>query len=113
MTPISDPRIDQGIATDTRTDPMLLHRIVDDLVAAWRQRPHSSVTPMETDPSKIRGWLDQFPLQAPSDISKAVPELLAALDQWTVHTDHPRYFGLFNPTATWPGVAGELIAAAV
>jgi glutamate/tyrosine decarboxylase-like PLP-dependent enzyme len=30
-----------------------------------------------------------------------------------VHTDHPRYFGLFNPTATWPGVAGELIAAAV
>ncbi|MFC5805207.1 pyridoxal phosphate-dependent decarboxylase family protein [Streptomyces formicae] len=30
-----------------------------------------------------------------------------------MHTTHPRYMGLFNPTPTWWGVAGELIAAGV
>ncbi|WP_431933028.1 pyridoxal-dependent decarboxylase [Nonomuraea jabiensis] len=35
------------------------------------------------------------------------------LRQWGVHTTHPRYFGLFNPTPTWWDIAGEVLAAGV
>ncbi|MBB6377308.1 glutamate/tyrosine decarboxylase-like PLP-dependent enzyme [Pseudonocardia eucalypti] len=91
----------------------MLHGVVDQLVDAWRIRPEHGVTPVDADATEIRGWLDRYPLDQAHDIEDVVPDLLAALDRWTVHTDHPGYFGLFNPTPTWAGVAGELIAAAV
>lgn len=46
---------------------------------------------------------------APREAVDAVAELLRAA---TVHTTHPRYFGLFNPTPTLMGVVGETLAAA-
>jgi glutamate/tyrosine decarboxylase-like PLP-dependent enzyme len=40
-------------------------------------------------------------------------DLLDLLQRFAVRSDHPRYFGLFNPPATPAGIAGDLIAAAV
>ncbi|TYK47006.1 pyridoxal phosphate-dependent decarboxylase family protein [Actinomadura decatromicini] len=51
-----------------------------------------------------------FARPAPAeDVLGAVAELLRTA---TVHTTHPRYFGLFNPTPTPLGVVGETLAAA-
>lgn len=41
----------------------------------------------------------------------AVERVLALLEQGSVHTTHPRYFGLFNPTPVVWGQAADLIAA--
>jgi aromatic-L-amino-acid decarboxylase len=102
-----------GVAMDAASASRLLHAVVEQLVEQWGSRPDQDVTPADSDPVAIRGWLDGYSLSEPGNVELAVPDLLQALGRWTVHTDHPRYFGLFNPTATWPGVAGELIAAAV
>lgn len=102
-----------GVAMSAESALRLLHGVVDQVVEEWRLRPGQAVTPTEADAGRIRAWLDRYPLAEPGSLDEIVPDLLGALRRWTVHTDHPRYFGLFNPTATWPGVAGELIAAAV
>jgi glutamate/tyrosine decarboxylase-like PLP-dependent enzyme len=104
---------EQGVAMDAASASRLLHAVVDQLIEQWGSRPDQGVMPADADPVAIRAWLDKYPLREPGNVATAVPDLLEALGRWTVHTDHPRYFGLFNPTATWPGVAGEVIAAAV
>jgi aromatic-L-amino-acid decarboxylase len=65
-------------------------------------------------PAAVRSWLTEtYPLEEPQSAATAVQDLLAALRRWGVHTTHPGYFGLFNPTPTAAGVAGDLLAAAV
>jgi glutamate/tyrosine decarboxylase-like PLP-dependent enzyme len=65
-------------------------------------------------PEAVRSWLaETFPLEEPQPAAAAVQDVLGALRRWGVHTTHPGYFGLFNPTPTAAGVAGELVAAAV
>ncbi|WP_134728812.1 pyridoxal phosphate-dependent decarboxylase family protein [Amycolatopsis nivea] len=102
-----------GVATDAESAAKLLHGVVDQLVEGWRTRPKHPASPVTADAAEIRAWLDKYPLERPEDLEQAVPEVLAALDRWTVHTDHPGYFGLFNPSATWAAVTGDLITAAV
>lgn len=46
---------------------------------------------------------------APDDAIRDVAGMLRAT---TVHTTHPRYFGLFNPTPTLMSVVGDTLAAA-
>ncbi len=38
--------------------------------------------------------------------------LAELLRDGTVHTTHPRYFGLFNPTPSFMGIVADLLAAA-
>ncbi|TDD90400.1 pyridoxal phosphate-dependent decarboxylase family protein [Actinomadura rubrisoli] len=71
------------------------------------------VAPAEPGTGKIRDWLDGYRFDAARPAAEVVPEIIRELRSWGVQTTHPRYFGLFNPTPTWWGVAGELIAAAV
>ncbi|MGH3657686.1 MAG: pyridoxal phosphate-dependent decarboxylase family protein, partial [Micromonosporaceae bacterium] len=54
-----------------------------------------------------------YDFRAAQPAGEVLPDVMAALRQWVVHTTHPRYFGLFNPTPTWWGVAGDLLAAGV
>lgn len=72
---------------DSESARRMLHGVVDQLVDAWRTRPEHGVTPV--DATSIRGRLDRYPLDQAHDIEDVVPDLLAALDRWTVHTDHP------------------------
>lgn len=83
-------------------------------------------------------WVDHYlrtirelpvaPQVAPGEITRALPgeapalgeDLRAALDDLdrillpgVTHWNHPRFFGYFGITASLPGVAGELLAAAL
>ncbi|UUN25087.1 pyridoxal-dependent decarboxylase [Streptomyces sp. FIT100] len=71
------------------------------------------VAPDEPGTARIRKWLDGYDFHGPRPAGEVLPDVVAALRRWGVHTTHPRYMGLFNPTPTWWGVAGELIAAGV
>lgn len=58
-------------------------------------------------------WLERYDFEMPTDPQKVLSEAVANLAHSGVHPTHPRYFGLFNPTPTWPGIAADLLTAAI
>jgi glutamate/tyrosine decarboxylase-like PLP-dependent enzyme len=71
------------------------------------------VAPASPEAATIRAWLGKYDFTATHAADDVLPDVMQALRRWTVHTTHPRYLGLFNPTPTWWGVAGDLLTAAV
>lgn len=71
------------------------------------------VAPADSATARIRDWLGDYDFGTARQAGDLLPDVMAALRKWGVHTTHPRYFGLFNPTPTWWGVAGELLTASV
>jgi aromatic-L-amino-acid decarboxylase len=95
--------------------PELLDATAADVVEHLARVPERPVAPAApTDPQAVRGWLrSTYDFEQPRAAAAVVADLLERLKQWTVHTTHPRYFGLFNPTPTAAGIAGELLAAGI
>ena len=69
------------------------------------------VTP-RVDVPDLRAALARHDFARPADPGTVLDEVAAMLRTGIVRTTHPRYFGLFNPTPTLLGVAGETLAAA-
>lgn len=65
------------------------------------------------DPADLRGRVAAFDFQIPQGIVEASASLFSLLRETGVRTDHPRYFGLFNPPALVPAIAGDMVAATV
>ncbi|MEU7900407.1 pyridoxal-dependent decarboxylase [Nonomuraea sp. NPDC049152] len=91
----------------------LLAAAVDLVVRHAQQVADGPVAPPEPGTETIRGWLAGQDFAKGAQAEQVLQEVMRVLSTWGVHTTHPRYFGLFNPTPTWWGVAGELVAAAV
>ncbi len=81
----------------------LLNRVVEDL-------PHKAVAPL-CDLSNVRAAVAAFDFDAPTEPLTVVRRVVELLEGGMVHTMHPGYFGLFNPTATFPGIVADLITA--
>jgi aromatic-L-amino-acid decarboxylase len=60
---------------------------------------------------EIRARLADFDLEVGTPAHGLLDEVTELLFHGVVHTTHPRYFGLFNPTPSWLGVIGEYISA--
>ncbi|HEX5993970.1 MAG TPA: pyridoxal-dependent decarboxylase [Jiangellales bacterium] len=101
--------LDVGVEEAAR----LLELAASLVVRHSRDVVNDPVAPADSGTPQIRKWLAGFDFRTSRPAEDVFPEVLDALQRWGVHTTHPRYFGLFNPTPTWWGVAGELIAAAV
>jgi aromatic-L-amino-acid decarboxylase len=70
--------------------------------------------PPDLPPHEVRAWLERaYDFEAPHAAAGVLADVVEHLQRWTVHTTHPAYFGLFNPTPTASGIAGELLAAAM
>ena len=81
-------------------------RSVDDHLAAVPGLPVAPQRPV--DPSEVREWLaSSYDFEHPQPAEDVVSDVLARLAQWTVHTTHPRYFGLFHPAPASAGIAGS------
>ncbi|GAA3074332.1 pyridoxal phosphate-dependent decarboxylase family protein [Streptosporangium carneum] len=91
----------------------LLTAAADLVVRHAKEVAEGPVAPQESGTAWLREWLAGQDFEAARAPAEALPEVMEALRRWGVHTTHPRYFGLFNPTPTWWGVAGELVAAGV
>ncbi|GAA4240181.1 aminotransferase class I/II-fold pyridoxal phosphate-dependent enzyme [Actinomadura meridiana] len=87
-------------------------RHVVDLLEGERKEIAGRAVSAPVDVRRLRAAIGAYDFDrpaAPDDVIDDVAELLRAT---TVHTTHPRYFGLFNPTPTLMGVIGETLAAA-
>jgi aromatic-L-amino-acid decarboxylase len=56
--------------------------------------------------------LEQYTFEAPVPLEIVLPWVVQALCDGIVHVNHPRYFGLFNPTPSFPAQCAERIVAA-
>ncbi|MFI6504041.1 pyridoxal phosphate-dependent decarboxylase family protein [Nonomuraea typhae] len=90
----------------------LLNTAVDLVVRHARHVAGGPVAPPEPGTGALRAWLAGYDFTGAAAAEDVLEEVVGRLCAWGVHTTHPRYFGLFNPTPTWWGVAGELVAAA-
>jgi glutamate/tyrosine decarboxylase-like PLP-dependent enzyme len=97
----------------TEAGARLLAEAVGLVVRHAEAVPDGPVAPAEPGTDRIRDWLAGHDFAGPRPAGELLAEVTAALRRWGVHATHPRYLGLFVPTPTWWGVAGELVAAGV
>lgn len=70
--------------------------------------------PPGLSPREVREWLERsYDFEGGRSAAGVLSDVVEHLQRWTVHTSHPAYFGLFNPTPTASGIAAELLAAGV
>ncbi len=60
---------------------------------------------------RVRELVGRFEFESPTAPAAAVELVAEAMYEHHVHPPHPRYFGLFNPSATQAGAAGDALAA--
>jgi glutamate/tyrosine decarboxylase-like PLP-dependent enzyme len=78
---------------------------------ALRRIPEGRVSP-EVDMADFRQSLHRFDFTTPQPMSDLLPWVIGQLEHGLVHLTHPRYFGLFNPSPTFPAECADRIAAA-
>lgn len=64
------------------------------------------------DEAVLKARLDAYDFARPLPTAEVAADVFDLLSRFSVRTDSPRYFGLFNPPALTPAVVGDLIAAA-
>lgn len=66
-----------------------------------------------TQESSLNAWLDDHDFTQAQSLDTLVADVFAVMGNHAVRSDHPRYFGLFNPPALPAAIIGDLIAATV
>jgi glutamate/tyrosine decarboxylase-like PLP-dependent enzyme len=85
--------------------------LTERLAAAAARMAQGSVTPT-FDFHTFRGELAKFDFDMPCPMYRLLAWTIARLEHGVVHTTHPRYFGLFNPSPTFPAQCADRITAA-
>jgi glutamate/tyrosine decarboxylase-like PLP-dependent enzyme len=86
----------------------VLTKTIDQYIAGVRELPVSR----EPEPEAVRALLGRFDFAHPIAAEEAVRLAADALARTQVHTPHPRYYGLFNPTPATVGIAADALVAA-
>jgi glutamate/tyrosine decarboxylase-like PLP-dependent enzyme len=81
---------------------------IESYISTIRSLPVSA----EPTPESVRSLVAQVDFARPMSPEDAVRFAANGLSSTQVHTPHPRYFGLFNPTPTTMGIAADAIVAA-
>lgn len=89
-----------------------LWRRVMEVLGAEREQISTRPVSAPVDLGRLRSAVGSYDFDEPAEPDVVIDEVVALLRECTVHTTHPRYFGLFNPTPTLLGVVGETLAAA-
>jgi glutamate/tyrosine decarboxylase-like PLP-dependent enzyme len=63
------------------------------------------------DVSKFQDELAAFDFERPMPLHQALDWVIGQMERGIVHVTHPRYFGLFNPTPTYPAQCADRINA--
>jgi len=67
----------------------------------------------DVDLPKINRFLsDRFSFSRPRSVSEITEDVNTMLSRWTLHTNHPRHFGLYQPSLRNTGVIADALAAA-
>ena len=93
--------------------PLAERETIDDYLTRELSRAQArvaagSVTPT-TDLTAFRAELAGFDFSAPRPLTALLDWSVAALEHGIVHLTHPRYFGLFNPSPSFPAQCADRI----
>jgi len=88
----------------------LFEMLLPELENYYSKTAELRVTP-PLDPDEIQQFVRKADFNHPADIKEAVRIITGALRKYTVHTPHPRYYGLFNPRPNFPSIIADLITA--
>lgn len=91
--------------------PRMLERISELVDAHMDALAGLPVSPL-LDAEVIRERLAAFDFREPVPLESAASEFGQLLSEGIVHSAHPRCFGLFNPTPSFPGMIADLMTAA-
>lgn len=61
---------------------------------------------------RLRAELEAFDFRTPRPLEALLSWVIGRMEQGVVHMNHPRYFGLFNPPASFPAQCADRIAGA-
>lgn len=84
--------------------------LTEELLDAAARVIAGPVTPT-IDLAAFRHELAGFDFTEPRPIDKMLAWIVARMEEGVVHVTHPRYFGLFNPSPTFPAQCADRIAA--
>jgi len=62
------------------------------------------------DGEDFRRALDEFDFEEPRSLDTMLDWVIARMESGVVHMNHPRYFGLFNPSPNFPSICADRIA---
>jgi aromatic-L-amino-acid decarboxylase len=81
---------------------------IEDFLGGIRALPVSS----SPRPDVVRHAVEsRFDFVEPIPLPDLTRQVIDLLRQYTVHVTHPRYFGLFNPSVSAAGIAGDALVA--
>ena len=86
------------------------HDLTQALARSRARVMEGSVVPT-FDRQRFAEQLAAFDFTTPMQLEPMLAWTLAQLETGLVHVNHPRYFGLFNPTPTFPAQCADRIAA--
>ncbi len=90
-------------------DPVL-QRLADEIASYEELLDGLPVAPA-VSPAQIRERLSEYDFASPIPLDDLTAGVAALLRQWSLHVNHPRYFGLFNPTVRRAGVVADALVA--
>lgn len=99
------------LTLDGETRDALWRRLVEAIEGYTAAVGEARVAP-GLDPEEIRAALAPFDFERPVPALEALGFAVEGLWKWQVHTPHPRYFGLFNPSPATMGIAADALVAA-
>jgi glutamate/tyrosine decarboxylase-like PLP-dependent enzyme len=84
--------------------------LTTELMTAANRVTGGSVTPV-LDVAAFRSELSEFDFSTARSLDELLPWTIRQMERGLVHVNHPRYFGLFNPSPTFPAQCADRIAA--
>src|ERR1700685_294806 len=62
-------------------------------------------------PEEIRNHLARYDFAKPVPFEELTADVEQMMRRWHVQVTHPRYFGLFNPSVTFPSIVADTLMA--
>ncbi len=88
------------------------HKIVD-MLASYLENVEDRPLFPDVDPNTVTALFDEPLPQQPTEFDALAVDLEEKVLKYSVHVNHPGYFGLITPTPTPAGILGDFIAAAL
>lgn len=102
--------IDFNLSADERLS--LFQSTIRDLENMYANPESRRVSP-QLDHQEVLDFVYQHDFARGIDYHVAIRHTLEGLQNHTVHTSHPGYYGLFNPRSNFAGILADLITASV
>ena len=88
-----------------------LEQLVAEITDFYAQVPELPITP-EVSPGTIRSYLaEHCDLSTANPLESISADVVGTMRRWSLHSTHPRYFGLFYPTDNLPSVVADALVA--